>query len=50
MLVEDSQPLATAAGISGLTRSLSHGEIHTAFESALYAVRCAQQVIEAFLQ
>lgn len=50
MLVEESQPVARAAGISGLTRSLSHGEIHTAFESALYAVRCAQQVVEAFLQ
>jgi isocitrate dehydrogenase kinase/phosphatase len=27
----------------------SGGEIATAFESALYAVRCAQQVVEAFL-
>jgi isocitrate dehydrogenase kinase/phosphatase len=49
MLLEETQSAAGSAGISGLTRSLSHGEIHTAFESALYAVRCAQQVVEAFL-
>src|SRR5580658_741494 len=49
MLAEETQLLGSAAGISGLTRSLAHGEIHTAFESALYAVRCAQQVVEAFL-
>ncbi len=27
----------------------AHGEIASAFESALFAVRCAQQVVEAFL-
>ncbi|HXR20236.1 MAG TPA: bifunctional isocitrate dehydrogenase kinase/phosphatase [Steroidobacteraceae bacterium] len=51
MLVEESPaPAAVAANPpSEAARRRSHGEIATAFESALYAVRCAQQVVEAFL-
>jgi isocitrate dehydrogenase kinase/phosphatase len=49
MLLDDTAVLSGAAGISALTRSLVHGEIHTAFASALQAGRCAQQVVEAFL-
>ncbi len=33
----------------GAGRTRAHGEIASAFESALHAVRCAQQVVEAFL-
>jgi len=43
MLVEE--PEAAAA----FDQRRPRGEIATAFESALYAVRCAQQVVEAFL-
>ena len=48
MLVGDSQPLATDLSASRRLRAQG-GEIASAFESALYAVRCAQQVVEAFL-
>jgi isocitrate dehydrogenase kinase/phosphatase len=40
---------APAANAGDADPRRSRGEIATAFESALYAVRCAQQVIEAFL-
>ena len=49
MLVGDSQSLAGVDELSVSRRVRAQGEIASAFESALYAVRCAQQVVEAFL-
>ncbi len=49
MLLEAPQPQAgEELSVSRRLRTQA-GEIASAFESALYAVRCAQQVIEAFL-
>ena len=49
MLVEEPQAAVALGEPSGAEPRRSGGEIATAFESALYAVRCAQQVVEAFL-
>ncbi|HEV7985756.1 MAG TPA: bifunctional isocitrate dehydrogenase kinase/phosphatase [Steroidobacteraceae bacterium] len=49
MLVEETPARVTADELSASRRTRAQGEIASAFESALYAVRCAQQVIEAFL-
>lgn len=49
MLLDEPTSPAAVAARSGSTRLRSHGEIASAFESALHAVRCAQQVVEAFL-
>ena len=49
MLVEDPQTTPASSALPGTQPRRAGGEIATAFESALYAVRCAQQVVEAFL-
>ena len=49
MLVEETQPPLTPDELSASRRMRPQGEIASAFESALHAVRCAQQVVEAFL-
>jgi isocitrate dehydrogenase kinase/phosphatase len=49
MLVEETRAPLTTDDLSVSRRMRAQGEIASAFESALYAVRCAQQVIEAFL-
>jgi isocitrate dehydrogenase kinase/phosphatase len=40
---------ATADGASSSTALARQGQVASAFESALYAMRCAQMVVEAFL-
>lgn len=49
MLVGETRPLLASDELSVSRRLRTQGEIASAFESALYAVRCAQQVVEAFL-
>ncbi|MGA8707303.1 MAG: bifunctional isocitrate dehydrogenase kinase/phosphatase [Steroidobacteraceae bacterium] len=49
MLLEAPQPQAGDELSVSRRLRMQAGEIASAFESALYAVRCAQQVIEAFL-
>ena len=49
MLIEESPADIVLYEPSVSEPRRARGEIATAFESALYAVRCAQQVVEAFL-
>ncbi len=49
MLAEESPSATALCERRGTEPRRPRGEIATAFESALYAVRCAQQVVEAFL-
>lgn len=51
MLLETPQTTNGADELSAVRRMRAvPGEIASAFESALFAMRCAQQVVEAFLQ